>query len=143
MSSQSKPPIWYWVVSILALVWNLMGVYAYLNQAYASDDVLSEIANAAKDIVDPTPAWVTAAFAIAVFGGALGSVLLLLRKSLAATMFIVSLLGVIAQNTYYAFFSNQDMDAGPGGLSMVIMVIAFAIGLVFFSKKAKSSGWIS
>ncbi len=143
MSNQSKPPIWYWVVSVLALVWNLMGVFAYLSQAYASNDVLEEIANAAKELVNPTPAWVTAAFAIAVFGGAIGSVLLLLRKSLAGTMFIVSLLGVIVQNSYYAFLSDQDMDAGPGGFVMVIMVIAFAVGLVLFSKKAKSSGWIN
>lgn len=141
MSNQSKPPIWYWIVSAIALVWNLAGVYMYLDQAYASD-TLGEIANAAKDLIDPTPAWVTAAFAIAVFGGAIGSILLLLRKSLAGTMFIVSLLGVIAQNAYY-FSNGETMDAGPGDLGMVVMIIVFAIGLVFFSKKAKTSGWIS
>ncbi|MFK7951345.1 MAG: hypothetical protein AB8B73_00760 [Ekhidna sp.] len=143
MSRKSKPPIWFWVVSVLALLWNLMGVYAYLDQAFASNDVLGEIASAAKNLINPTPAWVTAAFATAVFAGAIGSLLLLLRKGLAEIMFLVSMVAVFIQNGYYAFLTDQDMDAGPGGLPMVIMVIGFAIGLFFFAKKAKSSGWIS
>lgn len=142
MSNQSKPPIWFWIVSAVAVLWNLMGVKAYLDQVYPSGGALDEIANAAKDLVDPTPAWVTAAFAIAVFGGTIGSILLLLRKSLALTMLTVSLLAVIAQMSYNLFLTDTPTDSGPGGMAMVIMIIGFAVGLVFFAKKSKASGWL-
>lgn len=141
MSNQSKPPIWFWIVSIVALIWNLMGVQQYLAQVYPSD-ALGEIANAAKDLINPTPSWVTAAFAIAVFGGTIGSVLLLIRKGLAQTMFLLSLIAVIIQMSYNLFMTDSPTDSGPGGFAMVIMIVGFAIGLFFFSKKAKASGWI-
>jgi hypothetical protein len=142
MTKQSKPPIWFWIVSAIALLWNLMGVKAYLDQAYGTNDVLGEIANAAKDLIDPTPAWVTSAFAIAVFGGAVGSLLLLLRRSLAHTILIVSLMGIVAQMSYNLFMTDNPTDSGPGGMLMVVMIIAAGIGLVFFAKKAKTSGWL-
>ena len=143
MTKQSKPPIWFWIVSAIALLWNLMGVKAYLDQAYGSGDVLGDIANAAKEIINPIPAWVTAAFAVAVFGGAVGSLLLLLRKSLAHTILVVSLIGIIAQMSYNLFMTDNPTDSGSGGIFMVIMIVGFGIGLVFFAKKAKASGWIS
>ncbi len=31
-STRARPPIWFWIVSILALLWNLLGVMAYLAQ---------------------------------------------------------------------------------------------------------------
>lgn len=143
MTNQSKPPIWFWIVSALSLAWNLMGVSAYLNQVYASNDVLGEIANAAKELVNPTPAWVTAAFAIAVFAGTIGSLLLLLRKGIAHIMLIVSLIAVVVQMSYNLFLTDSPTDSGSGGMAMVIMIVGFAVALVFFSKKAKASGWIS
>lgn len=52
-----------------------------------------------RAIIEVRPAWATGAFAIAVFGGALYCVLLLLRKSTAYYLFIASLLGVIITMT--------------------------------------------
>ena len=53
------------------------------------------VADTHRAIIEVRPAWATGAFAIAVFGGALGCLLLLLRKSTAYYLFIASLLGVI------------------------------------------------
>lgn len=144
MTNQSgKPPVWFWVVAVLALLWNLMGVKAYLDQAFMSDDVLAQMEAAMQDLFNQTPAWATAAFAVAVWGGALGSLLLILRKSLAHTVLIVSLVGIVVQMIYVFFMSNSMDVYGPGGLAMPIMILAFGIGLVFFAKKSKAQGWIS
>lgn len=48
-----------------------------------------------RAIIESRPAWAMAGFALAVFGGALGCVLLLLRKAIASYVFAASLLGVI------------------------------------------------
>ncbi len=137
-----KPPTWFWVVSVIALIWNLMGVGAYLAQAYTPDDIIAQMEQAMQDLVNSTPAWVTAAFAIAVWAGALGSLLLLLRKRLAHIVLILSFIGIVVQMFYNVFISNSIEVYGPGGLIMPIMTFLIGIGLIFFAKKGISAGWL-
>ena len=59
-------PVWLRIVAALGLCWNLFGVYAYLQTVGALSGGDASMSDAAM------PAWVTGAFAIAVFGGALG-----------------------------------------------------------------------
>ncbi|WP_425392359.1 hypothetical protein [Ekhidna sp.] len=138
-----KPPTWFWVVSILALIWNLLGVGAYLSQAFTPDDVIAQMEQAMQDLINDTPAWVTAAFAIAVWGGALGCILLLLRKKLAQTVLILSLAGIVVQMFYNVFISNSMEVYGPGGIIMPIMTLGIGIALVLFAKKGISAGWLN
>ena len=69
-----------WVVGVVSLVWHLMGCANYLFQATMSPDTLAGLSAAQQAIISDRPAWATGAFAVAVFGGAIGSILLLLRK---------------------------------------------------------------
>ena len=69
----------FWVIGAVALIWNVLGSINYIVQMNA--DSLSAYRELERAIIEGRPAWATGAFAIAVFGGALGSVLLLLRKS--------------------------------------------------------------
>ena len=73
----------FWAIGALCLVWNLMGVMAYV-QEMNPDSLLESY----RVMVEARPAWATGAFAIAVWGGALGCVLLLLRKSMSLYVFI-------------------------------------------------------
>ncbi|MEO9873092.1 hypothetical protein [Ekhidna sp.] len=143
MTNESiKPPTWFWVVAIIALVWNLLGVGAYLGQAYVSDDIFSQMEEAVQDLINQTPAWATAAFAIAVWCGALGSLLLVLRRKLAYMVLILSLMGILVQMFYNFFMSNSMEVYGPGGAIMPIFTIIVGIGLVLLAKKGKSVGWL-
>ena len=90
--STNKPPIWFWVIAVVALVWNLMGVMAYIGQAYMTEAELNALPEVEQALYANYPAWATAAFAIAVFGGAIASIALLLRKKLAKTLFLISLI---------------------------------------------------
>ena len=69
----------FWAIGAVALVWNVMGVINFFAQMNA--DALASFPESHRAIVVGRPAWATGAFAIAVFGGALGCLLLLLRKS--------------------------------------------------------------
>lgn len=143
MPFKSKPPVWFWVVSALALIWNLMGVSAYLTQAYTTPEMLEALPELERDLVNSTPAWVTAAFAVAVWGGALGCLLLLLRKSIAHLILMISLLGIVVQMSWVFFVSNSVAVYGPGQSVMPIMVIAVGILLILLASKAKSRNWVS
>lgn len=137
-----KPPRWFWVIGTVALLWNLMGVGAYLADAYTSIEDLGQMSQAERLLYESQPAWVTGAYAIAVWGGTLGCILLLMRKKWARTLLYISLLGIIAQMSYSIFFSNSFEVYGPGGIVMPIVVLGIGIGLILFSNKAITATWL-
>ncbi len=143
-NSSIKPPVWFWIISVIALLWNLAGVNQYLQQAYQTDS-FKEVYNTPEliEMINSAPAWATAAFAIAVFAGALGCIALLLRKSWAKSLFVLSLIGIVVQMVYNLFMSKAMEVYGPGAAIMPIMVMLFGIFLIWFSKKSIAKGWIS
>jgi len=83
----------FWIISVVTLIFYVMGVINYFVQM--NPDMLASFPESYRPIIEGRPAWATAAFAIAVFGGSLGCLLLLFRKSAAFYVLLVSLLGVI------------------------------------------------
>ena len=77
--------------------------------------------DAQRAMVEGRPAWATGAFATAVFGGALGAFLLLLRKSAAYYVFLASLFGVIVQATAY-LRSGGATAFGAGEVVMYVLM---------------------
>lgn len=127
----------------MALVWNLMGVFNYLTQAFMTNEVLASLPEDQQLLYEDVPAWVTAAFATAVFSGTLGAILLLLKKKVASTFFILSFVGIIIQMTYGLMISENTNSYGPLGLLMPLMIIAIGGYLIWYSKKATEHRWLS
>ena len=131
----------FWAIGAVALVWNLMGVMNYLGQMNA--DVLAAMPESHRAIIEGRPAWATGGFAIAVFGGALGCILLLLRKSAAYYLFVASLLGVIVTMTHTLGIASSTFDFSPFEiLLMILMPLVVAALLIWYSKQARNKGWI-
>ncbi len=138
-TSINKPPFWFWIVSILALLWNGAGIMAYLVRAFATDGIIGALPKEQQgEFLVEYPAWYTAAFAIAVFCGTLGCLLLLIRKKWAHSLFIASAFGAIVQHIY--LFVNVKMTITE--LVMPILVMVVCLFLVWFAKRAISKGWI-
>lgn len=133
----NKPPIWFWIVSAIALIWNAMGVNAYLQQAYNTQSYQDMYTPEQLEIAANMPSWTMGAFAVSVFAGALAAIMLLLRKKFATTLWIVSLISVIVQMGYVLI---NDYASSIG---MTIMIIAFAFIFVWFSRMSASKGWLN
>lgn len=119
-----------------------MGVINYFVQM--NPGALANYSETARAIVEDRPAWATAGFAIAVFGGALGCILLLLRMSFAYYLFIASLLGVIVTMIHALGLVASAIEFSPSEiLMMIVMPLAVSAFLIWFSKQAKSKGWIT
>lgn len=141
--SSNNPPRSFYLISGFALIWNLFGVMAYVGQVTMTEEALSALPEAQRLLFESTPSWATAAFAIAVNAGALGCLLLLLRKALATPVLIASLAGVIVQMFHSFFIANSMEVYGPGGMIMPIGVVAVSVYLVWYSMDTKKKGWIS
>ena len=128
----------FWVIGAIALVWNVLGVINYFMQM--NPEILTQYRESERAIVEGRPAWATGGFAIAVFGGALGSLLLLLRKSAAFYLFVASLLGVIVTMAHTLgvgiSFSLGEI------LGIILMPLVVAAFLIWYSKYTESREWI-
>ncbi len=142
MTTTTHPKAGYWIIAVIAFIWNTVGVWAYLVQAYMTDEAKQLIPEAERALYENIPAWVTAAFAVAVFGGLLGSLALLIKRKAARMLFLISLVGILLQMSYTLFMSNVMAVKGASGMIMPIMVIIIGIFLLNFSKKAITNGWL-
>ena len=136
----TKPATSFWVVAILALIWNGMGAAAYLGTVTMTQETLDAMPEAQRNLVMSTPSWATGAFALAVWGGLVASLLLLMRKKFATTVFIASFAGIVVQMSHAFFMTNSIEVYGPGGMIMPVMVLAFGAYLIYFSRNATANG---
>lgn len=143
MKNVIKPPTWFIVVSVIALIWNILGDLAYLGQALITAEALEAMPKEQAELLTNTPAWATAAFAFGVWGGTLGALLLLLRSAFSYYLFWLSFLGIVVQTLYNFILSNAYEVYGPGGLAMPIIVFVIGILLIMLAKRAKREGWVS
>ncbi len=141
-STTNKPATWFWIVSAIALLWNLMGVMAYIAQVTMSAEALQALPDNERALYESVPAWATAAFAIAVWGGALGSILLLIRRKWATAVLIISFSGIVVQMIHSFFMSNSIEVFGPGGMVMPVMILIIGAYLIWFSRQTTAKGWL-
>ncbi|WP_452224488.1 hypothetical protein [Lacinutrix chionoecetis] len=136
LDTTHKPPIWFWIVAIIGLIWNGMGVNAYLQQAFNTESFRNMYSEEQLNIVASTPVWVTAAFAVAVFSGFFAFVFMLLRKKLSYTLMLISLFAVLVQMSYLL------INGYTSSMVMTIMIIVFAIIFVLLARYFSKKGWI-
>ena len=101
----------FWAISALTLIWNILGAMNFIVQM--NTDMVAAMGESHRAIIEGRPAWATGGFAVAVFGGALGCLLLLLRKSAAYYVFIASLLGVVVTMIHTSVLSVRPSTSAP------------------------------
>lgn len=138
-SSNIKPSTRYWLVVILSLLWYAVGVFNYLAQAYMTDETLISFPDEVQLYYTNLPAWVTAAFALAVFGGLLGSVGLLLRKKWASFLFLGSFFAAVAQQ-FHSFFIQDFIEITNEQAIMPSLILIIALYMIYYSRKSETEG---
>ena len=137
MSENYIKPHWsFWVICIVALIWNIMGSINFVMQM--NPEMVANFPAEAQSLITSRPLWATIAFSVAVFGGAFAVVLLLLKKAIAYYLFIASFLGVIITNIHTIQVSSA-VEIWVGSL-MSLVVSAF---LIWYTKLVQRKGWIN
>ncbi len=129
----------FWIITLFMLLWNIMGCVNFFVQM--NPEMISSYRENEQAIIQGRPLWATTGFAIAVFGGAIGCVILLLKKSFAVYLFIVSLLGVLVVTAHSL---GVGIEFGPGEIiGIILMPTIVAVFLIWYSVYAKNKGWVS
>ncbi len=133
----NQQPKSFYVIASIALIWNLIGVFQYLGMAYMSAETFNSLDESMQSYISNEPAWVTAAFALAVFSASIASIGLLLRKAWSHPVFVFSAVCVIAQNIY-SFFIQNDLELTTQNSIGSLFILGVALFLIFYSKRLKT-----
>lgn len=136
-------PRWFRPVSVIALLWNLLGCAAYLADVTISPERLSGMTAAQQALYAARPWWAVAATATAVWFGAAGCLGLILRRKWSTWLLMLSLAGVIAQDLWLFALSSAAAEAGTVVFIMQGLVLIISVGLVALSRWALAQGWLS
>ena len=127
----NKPPIMFWAIAATGLFWNLAGCWNYILQS--DPDVVAQMPEIYRVVIENRPAWATGGFAVSVFAGATASILMLLRRKIATQLYVLSLLGTLA--TFY--FGIRVIGFDVATFSALMM----SVGLLWFARVAGQRGW--
>ncbi len=146
-AAEAKPegtPKHLWVVGIVALLWNAMGAMDYVMTQTHNESYMSSFTPEQREFSYGFPAWVVAAWAIAVWGGVLGAVLLLMRKRLAVQVFLASLVAMVI-TTIHNFVLSNGFEVMGDAFSLIFTAVIFlsAVGLFMYSRAMANRGVLS
>lgn len=134
-------PMTHWLISGAALIWNIFGMMIYVMTVSATQEQLEAQYNAAEiEFLQSIPVWATSANAIAVTAGVIASIMLLMKKSLAVPLFVVSLAALLVQDLYSFVLADVVSVFGMVPVYIQGTVLVIAIALLLYSCAAKRRG---
>lgn len=138
----SNSPLWFKVVAALAVLWNLLGCLAFASDIRLTPEDIAMLPDAEKALYNSRPSWAVASTAVAVIGGAFGSVALLLGNKWALPVLIASLIGIVVQDYGLFVLTDAATLAGPVAVALQALVLIIAISLIFLSRRGIARGWL-
>ena len=135
-------PVWFWVVSVVALLWYLMDTSAFFMRLFMTEEGITSMPENQQHLYRDMPLWVNIAFACEVFGGTLGSIALLLRKQWALPLFVISILGTLAQTSNIWFLTDAISVMGVPAIVMPLVAIIIGAAMFVLAKFAISKRWL-
>ena len=126
-----KTPKHLWVVGVIALLWSAMGAMDYVMTQTRNASYMEKFTPEQLEYFYGFPAWVVAAWAIAVWGGVLGSVLLLMRKRAAVIVYLMSLVAMVV-TTIHNYILSNGLEVAGDAFSLIFSAVIFIVGLGLF-----------
>jgi hypothetical protein len=144
MTTKVKPPVWFWIVAILLVLWEAMGCYACITQIRLGAAAMGPVDEWSLRYYAALPAWYNGVYVVATFGGLLGGLALLLRKGWASALFWISLIAVVAMFGYAFAATDLIAHKGPGQvLPFPLFIAAVGVFSIWFTGHAAKRGWLS
>jgi len=134
MDGSIRTPLHLWIVGALATLWNAFGAFDYLMTQTRNEPYLANFTDPQRVYFESFPLWMEATWALSVWGGLAGSLLLLARSRHAVTAFAISLAGLAVSTLYQYVLSAPPPEMNSGAMMAMNLVIwAVAIGLLVYT----------
>jgi hypothetical protein len=124
-----KTPWHVWVVGFVSLFWNAFGATDFVMTQTKNRAYMSGFSPEQLDFYYGFPFWVVAAWGMAVWGGVLGSLLLLARRRQAVFFFLLSTVGMVLTDIRNFSFAGGLRLMG-GGPALIFSAVIFVTGVL-------------
>jgi hypothetical protein len=132
-----RTPRHLWIVGVLALVWNAFGCTDFSMTVTHNPAWMAPLSPEMIDWLDNAPSWTIVTWALGVWGGLAGALLLLLRSRWAVAAFTISLLG-LAVNQIYPFVSDVPaMLTSPKSIGITLVIWVLALFLLWYALRLR------
>ena len=136
-----KTPWHLWAIGSITLLWNAMGAFDYFMTQTRNEDYMANLSPEQLEFVTGFPAWVEAAWAIGVWGGVLGSFLLLLRLSAASWVFLASVIAVLITMIHnYILMDGMKVMGDVFSLAFTAVIFTVALLLAVYARNMQKKG---
>lgn len=126
-----RAPAHLWVVGILSLLWNAFGCYDYYMTESANAAYLAKFPADVVAYTNSLPAWTTGFWALGVWGGLAGAILLLGRSRYSVWAYGLSLIGAVVGLGYQMFMTQMPASMKAGAMAympwLIILIAAFQL----------------
>lgn len=129
-----------WIVGTLGLLWDAVGAFDYLMTQTRNEAYMSNFTPEQLEFFYGFPAWLVAFWAVAVWGGVAGSVLILLRKRWAAPVLLASFASMVVTAIHNFGVANGLEVMGTGGAVFSVLIFAFALALWLYARAMVQRG---
>ena len=124
-----------WLIGIIGSLWSLIGVVSFMLTQLKVEAVMSQYPPQQRAYFESFPFWAVAFWAIGVFGGVIGCLLLLLKSRLAFPVLVASVLGAIVSNLGGLFLlGGMAVMGGASALGFAVFVIIVAVLLAYYAR---------
>jgi hypothetical protein len=117
-----------------------MGAYDYLMTQTQNASYMESFTPEQLEFFYGFPTWVVAFWALAVWGGVLGVVLLLLKKRLAVPVLLISFLSMVITAVHNFLLSNGMEIMGSTGAIFSVAIFFIALGLWLYARAMARQG---
>lgn len=133
-----------WLIGIIGGLWSSIGVISFMLTQMNVEAVMSRFPPQQREYFESFPLWAVAFWAIGVFGGVIGCLLLLLKNRLAFEVLLASAIGAIVSNLGGLFLlGGMEVMRDTGGLGFTAVPIIFGAFLAYYARAMRRNGVLS
>jgi len=136
---QQPAPRWFTVAALAAVAWEIFGCFMYLMQVRVDPASLPVDQRA---LWDAAPSWMMAAYAVAVWVGLIGAILLVMRRRLAEKLLLVSLVAVIVQFSALLLVPELRNLTTSDALFLPFVIVVACYVIWHFAFTSRRAGWL-
>ena len=130
-----------WLVGIIGLLWSSMGLVSFILTQMNVEAVMSRYPPQQRHYFESFPSWAVALWAIAVLGGVIGCVLLLLKKRPAFQFLLASAIATIAFNLAGLFLlGGLEVMRETDGLGLTAIPVVVSALLASYAAGMRKKG---
>jgi Na+/proline symporter len=130
---------WYIVAAVASLLFMGLGCISFLMHIFADRASLPLDQQAA---FTAEPLWVTLAYAVAVWAGLAGAVLLIVKRKAAEWALLISLIAVLAWLAGLILVAPLRESMSANDLLVALIVTALTWTIYWFARHSRQRGWL-